>query len=310
MRAEHCQYVICRCCSCANNTINRAASLNRLTDAGVFAMSFIIYKLGGHQRVISKRMGGLYWDNQHAEGFLTSSEKRRRRERRRRKGRRREERTWVKEFESRAKEKGGGRRTSRGRLSECEVSWRDFGRLIVGNIALEILPRHLETNFEQLKKWPETLVHLFPPSLALSLPRLRIFPTAGHHLQRLRGITTNRNFPAKEEPKRPRSGFVGLRLELAVVLDSHSDEHPPKSRHKLERAAAEMCWWSRAALWPLIFPRSAPTASYRPQERCLDASVSPSSSSSAGCRQPPALWQVNVDRSWPCFPSQPKLPLS
>lgn len=93
---------------------------------------------------------------------------------------------------------------------------RDFGRLIAGNIASETLPRPQEIDFKQLKKLPETLCAFFSLSPALSFSRLcDSFPTAGHHLsatkateRRLRGKTTNRNFPAKKEPKRARSGFV------------------------------------------------------------------------------------------------------
>lgn len=139
--------------------------------------SFIIYNFGCHQRVISNRMGGLYSDNQHAAGFLTSSEKRRRREWRRRTRRsgRREQELELRNLNPVRRKKGGGRRKSRERLRECEVFWRDFGRLIAGTISLEILPRPLQTHFDQLKKRLETLVRLFPPSLALSFPRLRVF---------------------------------------------------------------------------------------------------------------------------------------
>lgn len=38
---------------------NNRASLNRLFDAGISVISFIIYNFGVHRRVISKRMGGL-----------------------------------------------------------------------------------------------------------------------------------------------------------------------------------------------------------------------------------------------------------
>lgn len=113
-------------------------------SSGKLVIYWAIYNFWG-SACNQKANGGLCWDNQHAAGFLTSSEKKRRWWRGRR---RRVERTWVEEFESCLKgEREREKKEQRECLRESEgtgVQERDFGRQNGGNTGLKILPLLLE----------------------------------------------------------------------------------------------------------------------------------------------------------------------